>query len=96
MQLSLLRKAPPSAASITGNSSPFGTGDSITLTCVVTGGNPPPTIQWHKDGSSLSGETLSTLTFLGSSSAAGDYSCQATNILGQVSSPPETLVITGI
>ena len=88
-----ISKEPPGAATITGNSSPYGAGETIALTCVVTGGNPAPPIQWLKNGASLSDETSTTLTFLGSAASAGDYSCEASNILGQVSSSAETIII---
>ena len=62
--------------------------------CVVVGGNPPPVVQWYQDGSTLGGQTSSNLALTGSDSTAGDYTCSATNSLGQVTSPLETVVVT--
>lgn len=87
---------PPASSTITGNSSPYATGDTITLVCVVVGGNPPPVVQWYQDGNALSGETSSTLAFSGSAADGGDYTCSAANSLGQVTSPSETIIVTGM
>ena len=70
-------------------------GDQVSFTCDVTGGIPTPTIQWSKDGANLNGETANTLSFSASQSSAGDYTCTASNGIGSVTSPAETLVMNG-
>ena len=43
---------------IFGNAGPYTTGDTVILNCLATGGNPPPLIQWTKDGEFVAaGET---------------------------------------
>ena len=83
------------SANVLGNASPYGSGQSLTLTCSISGGNPTPTVQWLKNGAAISGQISPSYTATTSSSSGGDYTCEATNSLGSVTSPAVTVVITG-
>ena len=80
---------------MTGNVSPYVDGDTVTFTCVVTGGIPTPTVQWLQNNANLNGETMTTLSFVAAQSSAGDYTCTATNSVGSLTSSAETLVMHG-
>ena len=80
-------------------------GDRVVITCAVEG-SPVPTVTWLKDGmKSVYGEVK---TFQGKDSSTsvltissfeeqhvGNYACQATNAIGNVTSREATLTLTG-
>lgn len=66
--------------------------DSVTFSITATG-YPVPTYQWYKDGSPISGETLSSLTFTVIGISGGDYTCVATNSEGSDTSNAATLSV---
>ena len=68
---------------------------SINLTCSAEG-YPPPTYQWYKDGFALPGETRSFLYIPELlPSERGNYSCEASNTEGQMSSDSARVDISG-
>lgn len=68
---------------------------SINLTCSAEG-YPPPTYQWYKDGVLIPGETQSFLYIPETlPSDRGNYSCEASNIRGQMSSDSARVDISG-
>jgi formylglycine-generating enzyme required for sulfatase activity len=69
------------------------TGGTATFT-VVASGTVPLTYQWRKDGTSISGATLATLTLSGvQSTNSGSYSAVVSNAIGSVTSSTATLTI---
>jgi alpha-tubulin suppressor-like RCC1 family protein len=68
-------------------------GDTVTFT-VQAVGTPPPTYQWSKDGTAISGATTATLTLTSVfSSSVGSYTVTITNLLGSVTSNAATLAV---
>lgn len=68
-------------------------GESVTFTVAATGG-PAPTFQWKKDGSNLVGETGSNYTISSVTSlSAGNYTVDAINLAGTVSSDVAILTV---
>ena len=63
---------------MTGFDIPIAEGESVTLTCAASGGNPAATIQWYKDGSPT--VTTSDYTFQANRDLhESQYKCSATN-----------------
>jgi hypothetical protein len=61
---------------------------------VTVAGVPAPTLQWYRNGSTVTGATGSTLTLVGVlASDTGDYTVTATNDLGSVASNKATLTV---
>ena len=75
-------------------STPYIDGNTVTLTCTVTGDHPTATIQWRRNGflQFSSGNTLS----ISNSFQSGDYTCTAINAAATagVTSNTETVTIT--
>ena len=88
----------PLAVSLTDGSTTQHAGEDYTLTCTVSGGEitATTTYQWHRDSSTLSGETSATLSFmpLGQSSN-GQYVCEATRSGSTITSHVVTIDVTG-
>ena len=87
----------PTSVVITGNTSPYTTGDSATFSCDVTGGKPATTsYSWTLGGTVLSMENgqMLTLNPLTSANHMQVLSCTAMNDAGSVaSSPTQTLMV---
>ena len=84
----------PTSVVISGNNSPYTTGDSATLSCDVTGGNPATTsYSWTLGGTALPAEMLMILviTPLSNSNNGQAVTCTATNAVGPVTSAASTL-----
>lgn len=63
------------------------------LACIARG-TPSLTYQWYKDGVALVGETRSVLEFYNANSQnTGSYNVQVTGPGGNISSPPETVIV---
>lgn len=56
-------KPPPLSVSISPTSVVMGVGQSVTFTSSVSGGTPPHTYQWYRNGAPISSATASTWTF---------------------------------
>ena len=68
-------------------------GDKATFTVAVSGG-PTPALQWFKNGEAIPGATNSSLTIdRVAGSDAGDFSVQAVNVGGSVTSAAVPLVV---
>lgn len=68
-------------------------GGSFTLTAGA-GGTPPPTYQWQKNGTAISGATSATLTVASAQlSDAGTYTVVATNASGTVTSTAASIAV---
>jgi acid phosphatase len=66
-------------------------GGMATFSCSATG-NPPPALQWRRDGEPLPGRTGPTLTLTGiGPDDAGTYDCVASGACGDVPSSPAIL-----
>jgi len=60
-------------------------GDTVHIYRAGGGPRPPPTYQWSKDGTAISGATTATLTLTSVfSSSVGSYTVTITNLLGSV------------
>lgn len=84
----------PTNVVITGNNSPYNVGDTPTLTCEVTGGNPTTSsFSWSKGGTIISGAmgNMLSLSSLASVDNNQDITCTATNVVGSVTSAASTL-----
>jgi YD repeat-containing protein len=67
-------------------------GDTVQLT-VTPGGNPPPTLQWQKNGVAIPGATSATLTLSNVQLAtAGNYSVVLTGTNGSTATSDDALV----
>ena len=72
----------PQAPTVSLTSSTDVQGDTVTLTCNPVGGTPPGAVAyaWYKDGSAVSSETASTLSFSAAAfTDSGDYKCTVSN-----------------
>ena len=68
----------------------------VNLSCSAEG-YPPPTYQWFKDGVAIPGETRSFLYIPELlPRERGSYSCEASNVRGQISSDYARVDISGI
>ncbi len=68
-------------------------GGTVVFSATATG-SPAPTYQWTRDGIDLPGQTGTTLTLTGVTSAdAAVYQCNATNACGTVGSATATLTV---
>jgi hypothetical protein len=69
-------------------------GGNVTFTAAA-GGSPPPTYQWRRNSTHLTGATNATLALSNVQSAdAGDYSVVITNSAGSLSSNNAALIVT--
>lgn len=67
---------------------------SVTLTVAATG-TPTPTLQWRKDGANISGQTGTSLALTNVDlTAAGSYTCVATNVVNSATSNAATITVT--
>ncbi|HEY5079598.1 MAG TPA: immunoglobulin domain-containing protein, partial [Opitutaceae bacterium] len=88
---------PTSAPAATGQpaSQSIASGSTVVFSFPTTG-SPPPTFQWSRNGTPLSGATSSTLVLSAATSAnAGSYTCEATNSTGTLTSSAATLAVIG-
>lgn len=91
--VSLEIELPPVSAAVSGPTEGC-EGDPLTLDSVVARGTAPLSYQWFKDGAPIPGANGATLTLASLSAAdAGDYSLDAGNACGSVSSPAHTLTV---
>jgi Immunoglobulin domain len=71
--------------------------NSVVTLSVVATGQPAPTYQWKKDGSNISGATLSSYTIpAAQSSDADSYTVVVTNSCNNTESNPATVVVNNV
>jgi Immunoglobulin domain len=69
-------------------------GSAVVFTASVSG-IPTPTLNWHRNGTAISGASQNPLVLTKASAAqAGTYTCVATNSIGSVTSNPAILTIS--
>ena len=77
---------------VTGNQSPYGSGDRVTLLCAVDPDDLAPTFKWSVDNVLIPTETSATLAFDFEPPSAGIYKCLATLANQEFTSDPVTFV----
>lgn len=74
-------------------------GQTVSLVCITTGGEPPPTLTWVSSNDSLPQRSVvngGTITLPAiSSDEAGVYSCVASNNVGNPAKKSTTIVVRG-
>lgn len=92
--------APPSIKLLLDDPVVVNPGETVTLVCAVTGGDPPPTLMWSR----LEGEELpkrsavndGTLTFpVLTVDDGGAYTCTASNNVGNAAKKSTTVMVRG-
>ena len=63
---------------MSGYSGPYVRGTTVSMTCNVAGGNPPPTVAWYREGTVV-GSTATYTTTLEEEDDAKAFSCKATS-----------------
>ncbi|XP_037551175.1 MAM domain-containing glycosylphosphatidylinositol anchor protein 2 isoform X1 [Nematolebias whitei] len=95
------RTAPPSIKLLLDDPVVVNPGDTVTLVCAVTGGDPPPTLMWSR----LEGEELpkrsavndGTLTFpVLTVDDGGAYTCTASNNVGNAAKKSAIVMVRGL
>ena len=77
----------PESVSVTGYDGPYLATNVVTLTCDYVDGYPAADIAWYRDGSVISGETMTTLTLtLADSDHDAVFTCEASNDVSAVAS----------
>ena len=70
-------------------------GTPVNLTCIAEG-HPPPNYQWYKDGNLIPGEIRPFIYILDPQPEhRGNYSCTANNRVGNITSKPAQITISG-
>lgn len=69
---------------------------NVTFSVVVTGGTPPFSYQWRKDGVAIPGATTASYNVVADPSAAGNYSVVVTNACGTAISANGLLTVVNI
>ena len=72
------------SVTVEGPTAPYETGQTISFTCSIIGGNPAPTKSWYKGSDLLAGETGDSLLLpLSVADNGKDVVCKATNSAGE-------------
>uniref|UniRef100_A0A8P4KK11 MAM domain containing glycosylphosphatidylinositol anchor 2a n=1 Tax=Dicentrarchus labrax TaxID=13489 RepID=A0A8P4KK11_DICLA len=95
------RTAPPSIKLLLDDPLVVNPGETITLVCVASGGDPPPTLRWVRPGgeelprrSVINGGTLTIPAV--TVDDGGAYSCMASNNVGNPAKKSTTILVRGL
>uniref|UniRef100_A0AAQ5ZBT8 MAM domain containing glycosylphosphatidylinositol anchor 2a n=1 Tax=Amphiprion ocellaris TaxID=80972 RepID=A0AAQ5ZBT8_AMPOC len=95
------RTAPPSIKLLLDDPLVVNPGETITLVCVASGGDPPPTLSWVRPGgeelprrSRVKGGTLTVPAI--TVDDGGAYSCVASNNVGNPAKKSSTILVRGL